>query len=67
MTLTCTTCAHWNLKRAGQMARHSYGLCDKGKPWAYKAPGHACKKHSDAPAPIVAARVKWLKAKGGTA
>lgn len=58
---TCTTCASWSLKRAGAMAKHHFGLCDKQPAWAFYPPTHTCPKHAPAAADITAARIKWLK------
>lgn len=59
--MTCTTCASWNLKRAGSMAKHHFGICDKRPTWVFYPPTHTCPKHKPAAADITQARIKWLK------
>lgn len=63
--MNCTTCTHWNLKRAGRMAQLGFGVCDKGPLWRFHSPVHTCAKHGAAPAPVVAKRVAWLAKQEG--
>ena len=57
---TCQTCAHWSPRRAGDMARHGYGVCAAGPAWQHLAPQHACAKHKPAAESVTQARVAWL-------
>ena len=58
--MSCLTCTHWSLRRAGGMARHGYGACAAGPAWQHLAPQHACAKHKPAAESVTQARVAWL-------
>ena len=57
---TCLTCTHWSPRRAGDMARHGYGVCAAGPAWQHLAPQHACAKHKPAAESVTQARAAWL-------
>lgn len=57
---TCQTCAHWSPRRAGDMARHGYGVCATGPAWQHLAPQHACAQHKPAAESVTQARTQWL-------
>ena len=57
---TCLTCTHWQPRRAGDMAKHGYGLCAIGPAGHYLAPQHACAKQSTAAESVTQARTQWL-------
>lgn len=61
--MTCSSCQHWSLQKAGRMAAQGYGLCSLLKPWLYKAPQYTCQKHKPADADVAHARVEWLNKK----
>lgn len=58
--MTCQQCIHWSPKKAGQMGRHGFGICEKGKTWEYLAPQHTCPKQKEAAQDVVNARAVWL-------
>lgn len=62
---TCTSCAHWSLKRAGRMGALGFGCCAKGPVWAFQSPAHGCAKHSPVDADVLASRVAWINKRDG--
>lgn len=58
--MTCLTCAHWQPKKAGALARHGFGGCAHLPASTATAPGHTCKRHKAAPESVTQAREAWL-------
>lgn len=58
--MTCLACTHWQPRRAGDMAKHGYGLCAIGPAWQHLAPQHTCAKHKPAAESVTQARTQWL-------
>ena len=58
--MSCLTCAHWQPRRSGDMARHGYGVCAAGPAWQHLAPQHTCPKHKPAAESVTQARTQWL-------
>ena len=57
---TCQTCAHWQPKASGPMAKHGLALCGMGNRWTFFPPQHTCPKHKQAAPEIVQGRATWL-------
>ena len=61
--MSCLTCTHWNLRKAGELARMGLAACAKGESFRY-LPGHqGCSKHQPLAADLVAKRQEWLGAR----
>ena len=60
--MTCQSCAHWQPKASGPMAKHGLALCGMGNRWTFFPPQHRCGSHKQAAEDVQAARVKWLAA-----
>lgn len=59
--MACITCQHWQPKKSGEMARHGFAICAKGKPWTLHAPSHsACKKLEPVTDKVLQDRQSWL-------
>lgn len=57
---TCATCASWNPRESGGMAKHRMAICARGPKWRFFPPQSSCPKHEAAPAAVIAKRAAWL-------
>lgn len=58
--MNCQNCQNWQLKQAGQMAKHGYAACTLGKPYEFLSAQHACPQHRAATDEVAQARAVWL-------
>lgn len=67
MTVQCLTCARCDLRGAGKMAAHGFGLCGLRPKHEFHPveTDRECPHHQQAPEAITAARRAWLARQAG--
>ena len=61
--MKCIECSKWSPKEAREMAQYGYGLCAHRQKWHFISAETSCEKFAPAPAPTVAARVRYLESR----